>query len=180
MSETQTPTDVLSEFFPDSAAAVALVLQAIAVGGKPIETGDVDPRPDAMRDLFAETTSEIRTRAVVIADVLRELAGTVRAVALEAKSDAGDADISEGHAEVTPDGWLVVSMGEKEITRVPFNPRRPADGTDVKLAQDILAEYTRLHVLGGIEAAGVTKLPAPGRRTAVAVVKDAAEPDGAE
>lgn len=169
--DTRTPADVLADFFPESAEAVALLLQCVRIGGQPVAEGEDDGRLDAIRDLLDATTAPIRTRVVVIAEVLRELAGTVRMAALQAKADAGDADVSEGHAEVTPDGWLVVYMGEKEIGRVPFNPRRQ-DGTENKLATDIIAEYVRLHVNGALESANVTKLPAPGRRTSVAVIDD--------
>lgn len=171
--DNRNPADVLVDFFPESAAAVALLLQCVRIGGQPIAEGDDDNRLDAIRDLLDASTSPIRTRVVIIAEVLRELAGSVRMAALQSKADNADPDVSEGTAEVTPDGWLVVHMGEKEIARIPFNPRRQ-DGTENKLATDIIAEYVRLHVNGGIEAANVTKLPTPGRRTSVAVLDDAA------
>lgn len=178
MTTGQTPSEVLAGFFPDSAEAVALVSKAIAISGQPVAEGDDDARTDAIREMLGAATPAVRTRVVVISEVLRELAGVVRMLAIEAKNDQGDPDISEGHAEVTEDGWLIVSMGDKEIGRVPFNPRR-RDGTESKLASDILAEYVRLHGLGKLDADSVTKLPVAGRRNIVAVVHDEPEPDPA-
>lgn len=168
-----TPTETLRGFFPESADAVNLVLRAIAIAGTPVPDGEHDGREQAIYDMMgSEATSEIRTRAVVISETLRELCGTIRAAIMSAKSDSGDADLTQGHAEVTEDGFLVVRVGEKEIGRVPFDPRR-TDGTETKLANDMLAEWTRLHVAGRLEARNVADGGAvPGRKTVVHVVAE--------
>lgn len=164
------PTAALADMFPDSAEAVNIIMRALAIGAQPAtDEMEADGRMEAIRGLVESTTSEVRTRVVVITEILRELTGTVRALTMTAKGDAGDPDISEGHAEITADGFLVVFMGEREIARLPYNPRRN-DGTAEKLAGDALAEFTRLHALGGLEVANVTKLPATGKRVGVAVL----------
>lgn len=170
---TPTPTETLRGFFPESAEAVNLVLRAIAIAGAPVPDGEDDAREQAIYDMMgSEATPQIRTRVAVITETLRELCGTIRAATMSAKSDSGDPDLTEGHAEVTEDGYLVVSVGDKEIGRVPFDPRR-TDGTETKLANDMLAEWTRLNIAGRLEARNIAEgRSAPGRKTVVHVVAD--------
>lgn len=171
--------DVLGNF-PDSREAVALIGAALRIGGTPLAADASDGREEAIAELFRNVSPAVRSRAVVLAGVFSEIANTVRDIGIVSKVEAEDPDMHAGEAEVTEDGWLVVSVSGKEIARVPFDPRR-TDGFEQKLTADILAEHFRLHVRGQLEIDTVKKgFPAPGRRTVVAVLPEKPDAPAAE
>lgn len=137
--------------------AVDLVFAILAESARGVD-GDGDTRPKVIDRLVQDATPAVRTRAAQLASVLSEFALRVHRIMLAGKMDAQDPDVAQGHAEILDEGWLVVTMGDQLIGRVPYNPER-GQAEASRMAEEILAEHVRLHVMRSIDGAADVALP---------------------
>lgn len=142
----------------DSSAPTDLVFRTLAIASQPAPTEDgEDPRYVEIRDLVMGAAPEVRTRAAQLTSALVPILTRLRSLILTVKSESNDADVAHGDAEVLPDGWLVVTMGDVEVARLPFNPERGPEDAG-RIAEELLSEHVRLHVARTTE---VVKIPLP-------------------
>jgi hypothetical protein len=117
----------------------------------------IDPRAADIEDVVRRAAPAVRTRAAQLATALLPIVTRCRSLILAIKSEAEDADVTHGDAEILPDGWLVVTMGGEQVGRVPYNPDRGQEDA-ARMAEEMLTEHVRLHVMRSTE---VVRVPLP-------------------
>lgn len=145
----------------DGSEPAHLVFGTLAIATQPAPSeGFDDPRFIEIRDLIMGASPEVRTRALQITSALLPVLERLRSLIITVKSECEDADVRHGNAEVLPEGWLVVTMGDETIGRVPYNPERGMEEAS-RVAEEILSEHVRLHVRQTLEPMTIP-LPEPG------------------
>jgi hypothetical protein len=158
----------LGETIHPEADGALLVRNVLGVAFSPLPSSTdadntADPRAADIEQAIGSETPATRTQALrllsALAPILRRLHSTIAAV----KSDLLDDDVTHAEVEVLAEGWLRVTVHGEEVGRVPFDPSR-GDAKAQEIAEHILQEYARLHVLGAVVPVDTPLPDDPGRR----------------